>query len=167
MKTMLMLLLAALPSLSFACDCRGYNIEEAFNEYEIVFRGVVKSTGSKWVWEKGYWFPNTLNKVKMEVIKSYKGKQDKNTIVFTRPTINACGYPFKIGVEYVVFAYIGTKESANNGWEVEGGAMVSSCSPTIHYKKVESIHERERKYVVDFLESNSYKVKQRMESPQK
>ncbi|WP_445356279.1 hypothetical protein ACJJI5_11075 [Microbulbifer sp. EKSA008] len=155
MKNVVIALLMILPNLAMACSCRGYEIEEAFKDYEFVFRGVVKSIGSKWVWEKGYWLPNSLDKVKFEVTKNYKSSASEKVTAFTHPQSSACGFTFKEGIEYVVFAYPGSKKSAEYGMAVEGGAMITSCSPTIHYEAREEYYEEERLRVIKYLESRA------------
>lgn len=154
-KYYVILLTSFLPAIADACSCRGYDIEKASQDYGYIFSGTVEKASNKWVWEKGNWYPLSLNKVKLKTKRVYKGEIPEKIQIFTHPQISACGYPFEEGVEYIVFAYPGTKSEAEDGMAIEGKPMVNSCSPTIHSNKVEGkeMYENERIRVIQFLEN--------------
>ena len=123
-----------------ACSCAGYDIEESYNEYPHIFIGTVekiekvKRKGSSWF---SYY---ELAQVTLKLNKVYKGTYKKVVKVTSMPGHGACGFPFKLNVQYVVFAYEDKKDLA-----------VSSCSPTIHTEKREEYYEQERLTVLNFL----------------
>jgi hypothetical protein len=44
-------------------------------------------------------------KVLFSIQKSWKGKQGKTLTIFTNVSGASCGYPFRVGQEYLVYAY--------------------------------------------------------------
>lgn len=123
-----------------ACSCAGYEIEESYNEYSHVFVGTVEKIEK--VKRKGSsWFSyHELEQVTLKLDKVYKGNYENVVKVTTMPGHGACGFPFKLNVQYAVFAYEDKKDLA-----------VSSCSPTIHTEKREEYYEQERLTVLNFL----------------
>ena len=123
-----------------ACSCARYDIEESYNKYQHVFIGTVekienvKGTGGAWSGS------NELAHVTLKLNKVYKGTYDSVVKVTTMPGRGTCGFPFRLNVQYAVFAYGDNNELA-----------VSSCSPTIHTEKRQEHDEQERLTVLNFL----------------
>jgi hypothetical protein len=123
-----------------ACSCRGYDIEDAFDHYPIVFAGTVEKIDVVRTKMEGWFNYSEHNAVTLVVEKDYKGVFAEIVLVTTSIEPSACGFPFKQGVKYVVFAYAS-----------EMGLSVGSCSPTIHMEKGAEPYENERLYVTKFL----------------
>ena len=58
---------------SLACSCMGYDIEEAFKDYPVVFSGVVESIDIIKVKEDGWFEYSKMKAVTLVVEQSYKG----------------------------------------------------------------------------------------------
>ncbi|AMJ85634.1 MULTISPECIES: hypothetical protein [Alteromonas] len=125
---------------SLACSCMGYDIEEAFEDYPVVFSGVVESVDTIKVKEDGWFEYSKLKAVTLVVDHSYKGMTAEKIKVTTRVDSAACGFPFEEKVKYVVFAI-----------PDENGLFVGSCGPTIHMEKREEYYEPERLRMTRFL----------------
>ncbi|QPB82762.1 hypothetical protein CWC22_007035 [Pseudoalteromonas rubra] len=125
---------------SLACSCMGYDIEEAFKDYPVVFSGVVESIDTIKMKEDGWFEYSNLKAVTLIVEQSYKGMTAEKVKVTTRMDSAACGFPFEEEVKYVVFAI-----------PDENGLFVGSCGPTIHMEKREEYYEQERLRVLHFL----------------
>lgn len=118
----------------------GYDIEEAYKQYPIVFVGTVENIEIIKTKEEGWFNYSELKEVTLTVEKNYKGIASDKILVTTRMDSAACGYPFKEKVKYAVFAHPNEK-----------GLHVGSCSPTIHVEKREKYYENERLQVTKFL----------------
>ncbi len=151
-KLLLIILFALNSSTSYACSCRGYEIDEAFNEYEYVFVGVVKSFGFKWPWSNSY---NNPIEVNFEITHSYKQNLDEELTIYTNSQSSACGYPFSKNAKYIVFANIADKNDEKYNFGKEGKPMVSGCSPTIDFQNKSEFYEKERSKILKFLESKN------------
>lgn len=125
---------------SLACSCMGYDIGEAFEDYPVVFSGVVESIDTIKAKEDGWFEYSKLKFVTLVVDHSYKGMTAEKIKVTTRMDSAACGFPFEEKVKYVVFA---TPD--------ENGLFVGSCGPTIHMEKREEYYEQERLRITRFL----------------
>ena len=125
---------------SIACSCMGYDIEEAFKDYPVVFSGTVETIDTIKVKEDGWLEYSKLKAVTLVVDRSYKGMTAEKIKVTTRMDSAACGFPFEENVKYVVFAI-----------PDDNGLHVGSCGPTIHMKKREEYYEMERLRVINFL----------------
>jgi len=125
---------------SLACSCMGYDIGEAFEDYPVVFSGVVESIDTIKAKEDGWFEYSKLKSVTLVVDHSYKGMTAEKIKVTTRMDSAACGFPFEEKVKYVVFA---TPD--------ENGLFVGSCGPTIHMEKREEYYEQERLRITRFL----------------
>jgi Tissue inhibitor of metalloproteinase len=130
-----------------ACSCGGYEIEKAFDEYEVVFVGKAVSVGEQSLFEGRKLFWEGMRKVKFEVKRSYKGTADVKVTVFTSNQSSACGYPFEKDTEYAVFA------NRSHDDPNDSKLYVGACGPTIHTDERDDPHEDERKYVLEYLES--------------
>ena len=140
-------------NIAMGCSCIGYDLDEAFANYEIVFRGTVDRIGTKWIRADGDFLPSSLSQVRLNVVQSYKAELDSNITVYTQKNVESCGFPFEKGVEYVVFAYIGSAEEARYALSVEAAPAVSGCSPTIHALPAEDYYEEERLRVLEYLDN--------------
>jgi hypothetical protein len=82
-----------------ACKCRDPNsvpVKEDIKKSTAIFIGEVVSI------ESG----STLLSVKLDVLASYKGIDRKAYVIVRTAKIDeACGFPFKVGVRYLVFTY--------------------------------------------------------------
>ena len=125
---------------SLACSCMGYDIEEAFKDYPVVFSGVVESIETIKVKEDGWFEYSKLKAVTLVVEHSYKGMTAEKIKITTRMDSAACGFPFEEKIKYVVFAI-----------PDENGLHVGSCGPPIHAEKREEYYEPERLKVTRFL----------------
>src|SRR5262249_43553844 len=83
---------------ALACSC-GYSPEpcEAFYTHDAVFAGVVQSieAGSK---------PYTRS-VRLRVLEAFRGVDGAEVVITTGVGDGDCGYPFKVGSAYLVYAY--------------------------------------------------------------
>lgn len=120
-----------------ACSCAEYDIEKSYNQYPHIFVGTVKKIETKGA---GFRSDYQLEYVTLKMDKVYKGAQGTEIEVTTLSGRGACGFPFKLDVQYVVFAY-----------EDQKNVAVSSCSPTIHTEKREEYFEKKRLTVLGFL----------------
>lgn len=133
-----------LATKSYACSCMRYDIKKAYEDYDVVFAGEVVRIKKHWAKESGFFSPYKIKKPIFKISKSYKGVDAREFEVVKENHSAACGYPFEVGVEYAVFAYFDEEESKYR---------VSSCSPTIQTGSRNDPLEEERKYVLDFLNS--------------
>ncbi len=126
---------------TLACSCSSYEISEIYNEYPYVFVGTVEGIETVERREPDSWFSYyELSQVTIKLDKAYKGNFNKKIVVMTRPGNGACGFPFKLNVQYAVFAFQDEKD-----------LTVSSCSPTVHTEKREEQYEKKRLTVLNFL----------------
>jgi hypothetical protein len=126
---------------SYACSCMSYDIEKEYEKYEVVFIGKVIKTEKESFVDSKFLFPYKFIKVKFEVQKRYKGQAESKFEIITPNDSASCGYPFKKGIEYVVFASHNKEKRKYD---------VTSCSPTIHKHKKKD-DDGQRNYVLDFL----------------
>ena len=91
-----------IPSAAAACTCYPNSIQWEFEHSDVVFRGVV--TSNSFVELEG--MPLLL--VTFDPSECWKGDVPQAAALFTCANEAACGYPFQVGVEYLVFAS-GTK----------------------------------------------------------
>lgn len=118
----------------------GYDIQEAFDEYPVVFVGTVETIETIKLKEEGWFSYSTMKAITLVVEHSFKGITAERVKVTTRMDSAACGFPFVEKVKYAVFAI-----------PDENGLHVGSCGPTIHMEKREDYYEDERLNVTDFL----------------
>jgi hypothetical protein len=101
-------LLALLPDCASACSCAGYlaapqeRAQRALKESTAVFSGQVVNIGTGE--PGGAWRPATVT-VSFQVSEVWKGPQPETLEVSTPRDGASCGYPFKEGQEYLVYAY--------------------------------------------------------------
>jgi len=101
-------LLALLPDCASACSCAGYlaapqeRAQRALKESTAVFSGQVVNIGTGE--PSGAWRPATVT-VSFQVSEVWKGPQPETLEVSTSRDGASCGYPFKEGQEYLVYAY--------------------------------------------------------------
>jgi len=89
---LLLLLLLGYPASAFACSCGPQqSISEAFTEAEAVFLGEVTS------------FEQGVAHFKTE--RGWKGIFSNKLSVHTNPSPSLCGYSFKTGKRYLVYAF--------------------------------------------------------------
>lgn len=109
------------PQCVYACSCGGFEgsqreiVERALSSSEAVFSGEVmdfeKGTDSS--------IYGSIETVSLRVSEVWKGPE-RGTIQVSTPTQgSACGYPFKEGQEYLVYADEGKQ-----------GLQVNACGPT-------------------------------------
>jgi hypothetical protein len=105
MKIVLALIFLTFISIkSYACSCMSYDIEKAYEEYEVIFIGKVIQVEKQLLVDSSFLFPYKFKKVKFKVHKRYKGLEGSSFDIVTPNDSAACGYPFEKGTEYVVFA---------------------------------------------------------------
>jgi hypothetical protein len=112
-------LVALIPDCASACSCGGSGAP---------FREVAKGAGSSAVFsgevidaEKG----PQISRFTFRVSKVWKGKQRETRTVSTPSYGAACGYPFKEGKEYLVYAYWGP-----TGSPPRPSLKEDACGPT-------------------------------------
>jgi hypothetical protein len=151
MKTIIIFSLLSIFSLPlYACSCKEYKIEEAFQTYDVIFIGKTLSIGEQSIFEGRELFREGINKIKFQVTQKFKGIQENITVVFTNNHSEACGYLFEENVEYAVFGYY-SKSDKN-----DKKLYTSVCSPTIHVKpKNDDYEEIEllRRETIGYLKS--------------
>jgi hypothetical protein len=140
---------------SLACSCMGYEIDAAYKEYDVVFIGKtqkIEGIFNEWTLdideplEDGYELLPSSIIVYFTASKIFKGIDKKEVFIETSNFMSDCGYPFRDGIEYVVFAYWGLNQEV---------LYVDTCSPTIHTQKQDVRYENERKRVLDFLNNKT------------
>ncbi len=83
------------PTHSDACDCDVPPTSERFTDATRVFTGVVTSTGG-----------GGFGRIEFDVVTVWKGTHSPTTTVYTGDNTPDCsGYPFDVGVEYLVYEY--------------------------------------------------------------
>ncbi len=123
-------LLAALIAFSFAssvlaCSCAGPGLpHEQFASANVVFKGEVLRVNDRWnVFRKAWTYVLLLMdrqpsekhygfEVQFEVSRMWRGPGTSKLRIFTGRGGGDCGYPFKVGERYLVYAYGNT----NEGW---------------------------------------------------
>ena len=140
LKTKLLLVCGALvlAPCSFALSCIVYPVEHQFNDSDVVFSGTVESISDapethniRWnrpehdeEWE----IPSLEVKLKVEDV--WKGKLDKEVLVYTVDgRVDTGSYPFKVKGRYVVFASFW--ETDEDSKETEKHLRTSWCSGNI------------------------------------
>jgi hypothetical protein len=86
-----------------ACTCSApAGAAEAFKRSAAVFRGRVVEI-SRPLFDRMGLTKTGNHRVKFEVLKRWKGASSNSTVVITRLTGEACGFPFEDGKEYLVY----------------------------------------------------------------
>ena len=104
----------AMPGAALACSCAQPATGQAFEQSSAVFAGTVTEVAEPfWDWiglthSGGY-------DVTFRVTKRWKGADAAMETVRTRLTGEACGYPFEIGGEYLVYVAPGPTEDLETG----------------------------------------------------
>jgi hypothetical protein len=123
-------LVLTVSSLAHACSCGGPNpICSSFWQSPAIFRGtVVELTLLRDVREVKNLDGTTSSivgpgkyKVRFRVSETFRGEAQEEIAVYTADQGSACGFPFKNGVEYIVFTYEN---------KTTGELSTSSCSST-------------------------------------
>jgi len=86
-----------------ACTCSGpANPAEAFRQSSTVFRGKVTAISQSFLDRIGV--TRTGNhRVDFVISRQWKGRRSKRIVVRTRLTGEACGFPFRVNEEYLVY----------------------------------------------------------------
>ena len=88
-----------------ACSCGAWSwAVGGFKEAAAVFEGEVTSIESRMLDHKGEQFVGAL-RVRFKVHRVWKGAHSPDAVVETSPDESMCGYSFRRGVAYVVYAY--------------------------------------------------------------
>ena len=127
---------------SYACSCMSYDIDKDYEKYEVVFIGKVIKVEKQLSVDSSFLFPYKFIKVKFEVQKQYRGLEESKFEIITPNDPASCGYLFKKGTEYAVFA-------SHN--KEKGKYEVRSCSPTIRANQKRGHYDVEHNDVWDFL----------------
>ena len=117
-------LLLALDTTGFTCTCMPFkNASKELEQSAAVFSGKVLAVkGNE---QQGGFY--TSVEVVLEVDRSWKGIEEKTVSVFTSSQSSACGYGFKKGEEYLVYASKTT----------EGRLTTSICTRTRRIKEAD------------------------------
>jgi hypothetical protein len=112
-----------------ACKCLpAKGIEHDFKGADAVFFGKVLG---KYREEKN---DRLRFKVHIEVYKSWKGRSNKNIVVYTSEPSGACGYPFVEGKEYIIYA---SETTRGLKWGQTPELLTDHCTRTGEAKKEE------------------------------
>lgn len=86
-----------------ACSCLRDPLSEEFEEAALVFSGTVTAISDPIQIEE--WPPWYVVDVDLDASAFWKGEASQTITIRTPYTENACGYPFKVGKAYLVFAF--------------------------------------------------------------
>lgn len=146
LRTFLAFLILAFAQGSISCDCASYTIEEAYNSYDVVFIGKVKSVREQSIFEGRKVFSDGLVGAKLIAERKFKGSTEKEIIVYTENDSASCGVSFEQNITYAVFAEI-PKDAEDNK------LYVNSCSPTVHTDARGDHQEDYREHILNYLNS--------------
>ena len=95
---------------AYSCTCMApATAAEALQKSSIVFRGRVVTIYRSFLDRVG--ITNTAGyRVQFEITKQWKGVPSKSTVVITRLTGEACGFPFEQKKEYLVYVVTEPKD---------------------------------------------------------
>ena len=86
-----------------ACTCSGpANTTAALTRSAAVFRRRVTEISRPWLDRMGLTRTSSY-RVQFEILKQWKGAPVRSTVVITRLTGEACGFPFEQNKEYLVY----------------------------------------------------------------
>jgi ankyrin repeat protein len=128
------------PSRAESCSCGPpLSVLEARDEAKAVFLGVVVSMSKPVLGSDGDFGPLVF---RFRVSRAWKGVRREVVDVRTAGIGTACGYFFKIGEEYLVYAYEATREGLAATGAVTGRSddlalWTSMCSRTMHFRNAE------------------------------
>jgi len=97
-------LLLLVPTDAHACSCRKADVAQSFTSADLVFQGHVAGVAGRWRTDPSSGSSWPVADYLFQVRKVWKGKVAKVVTVSTATQSSACGYPFKVGDTYVVFA---------------------------------------------------------------
>jgi hypothetical protein len=127
---LLVVLTASLPAAASACSCEVQPSCQAYWKTEAVFDGTVVSIESVGrdgtLGDRALAFPEKL--VTLAVRKSWKGVDPGDVEVLTASQSSACGFDFRVGARYLVFAH---------RRPTDGRLGVSLCSNTRPFDRQE------------------------------
>ncbi len=147
----LLLLLNA--SSTWACSCIRQSVKEDFQDADVVFSGKVLNRGEPESQTKSRSWE--LIEVKFELDETWKGEKTANITVSTELMSISCGYPFREGNSYVVFAKSkavadesgdGENEILYTNWCVSNQKIDETRKTRGLFRKLKSLkskHERE------------------------
>ena len=93
-----------------ACTCSApANTAEALKRSAAVFRGKVIEISRPWLDRIGLTQTGSYQ-VEFVILKQWKGTPATRTVVTTRLTGEACGFPFEIGKEYLLYVVTEPKD---------------------------------------------------------
>jgi hypothetical protein len=93
-----------------ACTCSApANTAEALKRSAAVFRGKVTEIKRPWLDRIGLTQTGSY-RVRFQILKQWKGTPAASTVVITRLTGEACGFPFEIDKEYLVYVVTEPKD---------------------------------------------------------
>ena len=85
-----------------ACTCSAPATPEALKRSSVLFSGRVTEISRPFLDRIGLTQTGS-HRVRFEILQQWKGTQSKNTVVITRLTGEACGFPFEERKEYLVY----------------------------------------------------------------
>jgi len=107
-QTYLLYLLILFLGRSYACDCLDIlSPSEGFNRYSLVVSGKIISIDTLTNQEEYAHF-GSFEQVKYTLLvkSNYKGEVSGDTLfIYTPVAESACGYPFELNQQYIVFGY--------------------------------------------------------------
>jgi hypothetical protein len=132
MRTVILtaLLLALLsPQLVSACSCREKPpAKEALKHSDAVFAGTVESITEAQLALSGSRYTSSWYRVVFRVSESWKGTNSTTLIVYTSTQSTACGFPFRVGSTYLVYAH----ETHQSKLTAPDLLTTSVCTRTAH-----------------------------------
>lgn len=132
------------PQTIYGCQCKppstdklSVQVQNAYQKYTAVFSGKVIQIEQKHI--------NSFKKVTFEVGKSWKSNLENEVFVTTADNGASCGYNFKVGDKYLVYAYVNQEINA---------LFTSGCtrtSPLKFNKDVQALNKIEKSRVKSSL----------------
>lgn len=107
------LLLAIFSINGWTCSCVEETLEKDFEDADVVFAGTVLHRGEPE--GNGEILTTDLIEVEFEPDESWKGETESKMTVSTRLGSSSRGYPFEVGIRYVVFASAVKAQSEESG----------------------------------------------------
>ena len=132
-----LLALVFLPAAALACTCGDVSLEDELSGTDLVFSGkVIRHVAAHGLGGVAGWM--TLP------ARCWKGSVSDTLMVYSQPREGACGYPFVVGKDYLIFAHLdgGGEQSIGRYWPdgtILPAAAVTLCSRTQPMKYAKNV----------------------------
>ncbi len=157
MKWVSALVLSALACVrcAWACSCSWAPVPEAFRNASVVVLGTVSSVDDSFSWWRRLtqWLglgPKLVEegpgdyerffgyRATFAVERAFKGQVGKSLVVVTGRGRGDCGFPFKTGEQYLLFAY------ADGGGELFTSICTGTCPASLATSAIEAVEKLAR-----------------------